>query len=304
MKNLNNNNGNNWLILLISFFLSLLLWFFWTMEEQTQTSITFKTKYINIPKDRIIVSKLPQKVEVQIEATGFYLLSQKMKNNGRELEIDLSSINSNNFILSLYNNIPKIDNGRILSTVPENIQIISEIKATKKVKIELSADIEYKKGYNLEEPITMEPEFVYVSGKQEYIKNIYSIKTEKIRLKNLDKEFKKTIKLEAPENVKISSKKVKLTIKPVVFTQTKLRVDINVRNIGENIVIIPSKAEVLIQSSFENSKKIEQSKIKLFVDIRDTLKNNNSNILTIYSEDSIKFNHKLKINPDYVIFVK
>jgi hypothetical protein len=81
-------------VAVFSFFLILSfgLWYINSLGKEMEADIKYPVKYINIPKDRLIDSLTPSRLNFSLKGPGYTILKLKMSGNKPPVQIDLSKV--------------------------------------------------------------------------------------------------------------------------------------------------------------------------------------------------------------------
>jgi hypothetical protein len=72
--------------------LSFGLWYINSLGKEMEADIKYVVKYINIPKDRIIDSETPSRLNFSLKGPGYTVLTLKVSGNKPPVIIDLSKV--------------------------------------------------------------------------------------------------------------------------------------------------------------------------------------------------------------------
>lgn len=271
---------------LICVVFSVFLWFLNKLSDTYKSTINFPVKYINLPENKIYTNILPAHISVDIEAKGYSLLQHRFNSKQDTLIIDYASehglLQGNNDVhfISLKNRKEEIRNqlkdaGNILSISPDTVFFNFAAKEIKKLKVKLNAQLSFKKQFQIKDSIIITPSYIEIYGPLENIKDLQEIETEEFVLSDIseDKEFNLALKIPTsiPVYYRFSHKEVNVKIPVERYTETSVKLaieSINVPN-GFDVVLIPDKAEVVMQVPFSKYKLVQQQEWKLQVDFEN-----------------------------------
>ena len=76
----------------VTFFICIIIstgfWFLISLSQNYTSLLKFPVNYLNLPKNKVISNHLPDNIEIELEASGFHLLSYKFKNIQKPISID------------------------------------------------------------------------------------------------------------------------------------------------------------------------------------------------------------------------
>jgi hypothetical protein len=76
--------------------LSAAFWFVRAMGEQYETIVDYPVRYINFPEDKVLIGKVPDKLQLKIRARGFAILKGKLNLHIIPLRFNVNSFSLNN----------------------------------------------------------------------------------------------------------------------------------------------------------------------------------------------------------------
>jgi hypothetical protein len=81
-------------IVVFAFFLllSFIFWYLNSLENDIETDIRFPVRYIGSPKDRMVVEKSPERLNLNIKGTGYSILKLRLSGNKSPVIIDISKV--------------------------------------------------------------------------------------------------------------------------------------------------------------------------------------------------------------------
>lgn len=73
--------------------LSFMFWYLNSLGKEVEAGIKYPYKYINIPKDREIISNSSGKIDLFLKGPGYSILKLKLSGNKPPVQIDISKVN-------------------------------------------------------------------------------------------------------------------------------------------------------------------------------------------------------------------
>ncbi len=293
----------NLLIFLFFLLLSTIFWLLNELSKNSSTSITCPVKYINLPKDKVLVKELPSRFELTIEAPGYTLLKYKLTNRLLPLIFDLNQYgftimgNSSNqkfFILT-----SRVRTGisrqlrsdvQILDISPDSIIFEFGEIVRKSVPVVPDLSIEYAKQFMLTGEITIDPDTIVVSGPNLIIDTLQKVYTHKESFSALNQSTTESISLEEIKNITYSTKKVTITIPVEQFTEAIVDIPVEKIHVPDSLILktFPGSVTLTCNVSLSNYEKISPHQFRAIVD---------------YEEIGEKLGNKLKVSivkaPEY-----
>ena len=88
-------NGKTF-VFLVCLALSSFLWFLNALEKHYTDHISVPVRYMNLPKNKNLVGKLPSKFELTVDAFGYTLLQHKLRLAFSPVFLDVNELTNNN----------------------------------------------------------------------------------------------------------------------------------------------------------------------------------------------------------------
>ncbi|MCX6255403.1 MAG: hypothetical protein NTV31_13115 [Bacteroidia bacterium] len=74
-------------------FLSFVFWYLNSLGKETEAGIRYPVKYINLPKERVIIEEPPVKLNLYLKGPGYSILKLKVSAKKTPVIIDISKVN-------------------------------------------------------------------------------------------------------------------------------------------------------------------------------------------------------------------
>lgn len=74
-------------------FLSFIFWYLNSLGKEIEADIRFPVKYINLPKERLIIQEPPVRLNLYLKGSGYSILKLKLSGNRAPVVIDISKVN-------------------------------------------------------------------------------------------------------------------------------------------------------------------------------------------------------------------
>lgn len=291
---------------------SVFFWFLITLSKQYTEKINFPLTYKNIPQDKLLQSVPATSLNVTVSGTGFKLLSAKFFKKEIVLESDLFvNKTSSLYFLLLKNqkiNIEKqlVKGIEIESFEKDSIFLNLGSLVSKKIPVIPSLDIHYKGGYNLSSPITVSPDSVFISGPEESLKTISSIRTEMISLVDVSTDFTKQINLLSYDsaNIRLDTSFVTVSGKIDSFTEGVLETSFSIINVPKEMKISPFPKIIQVYYTVKLSQfdQVNENSFKIICDF-EALEDGRFSFLipkVAFQQDFIK---SIRLVPDKIDFL-
>ncbi|WP_345232189.1 hypothetical protein [Olivibacter ginsenosidimutans] len=172
---------------------------------------------------------------MQVEGTGWQVLFSNLRLKPQGIQVDLSGLKTRDWVL-FSNQLGYINrhfsaNQRIVSISPDTLFFNFSKQDVKKVTVNLSKDINFRKQYDIVGDIKIEPKFVTVTGPLEDLVLIDGWATDTLRRIDVDQHIEARVAL-------LKSEKANINVHP-----TTVDVKIPVGEVTEKIIDVPIKAE-------------------------------------------------------------
>lgn len=284
--------------------LSTLFWLLNALSKTSTTNAIFNVNYVNQPKDKVVLNKLPQQLTIKIKGLGYDLISYKLRLRKSVVNVDLNKISgfdggirnktlsSTSFSNFISNQLG--DQIEVKNIYPDSIRFIFDKRVEKLVKIVPSTQLNFKKQYRLYGKIIVKPAVTKVVGPASILDTINSVYTEYLELSKLSETTTQSIgfKNEYHQNkLSFNPDKIILHIPVEKYTESSVMISINAINVPDSIELkaIPNEVELKFLIPLSKIVSLPKATFKAQID---------------YNQINDNFNHKLKIEltnyPDYI----
>ena len=235
------------LIYLFFLIISVVLWYLIALSKDYTTTINYPVTYENFPKGKVLVSDLPEKLNLQVKGFGFTILKHKIFSffytislpiNKFRLDIVRKDNQYDYFLLTRY---AKDWIGNQLGTEIQVIEIKPDtllFKFTdvidKKVAVKPLLNLEFGKQYLSFDNIKVQPDSIVVSGPEVMIDTLSYVYTKELKLKNLKDSVVKDLELMPLKKFIFQTEKVKVTVPVEKYTEKALNIPIEADNVPED----------------------------------------------------------------------
>lgn len=249
-----------------------------TKLSKTYTeTIPFHVTYKNVPEQYSISPKRDSFIYVKVKAYGFNLVSHNFFKH--KITVDFNKevkMYGKKYIWDTDKGTSKINSQlsssiEVLSIKPDSLTFPFEIMTVKTVPIKLNVDITYESGYDILDSLKFKPDSVKVIGAKNLVDKISRIKTQEIKLKDVNSSIDSRVELvldKAYETVKLSKKEIRVFGTVEKFTEGSFEVPVSIINLPAAIKInyFPKTVLVSYYVSLENYKNIKALDFKIVCD--------------------------------------
>lgn len=243
--------------------------------------ISFRVKYENVPEQYSILAKHDSIMNVKVKAFGFNLIAHNFFQHTLTVNFKKDVKKSGDmYVWETKKGLSDISSElgskiEILSIEPDSLTFPFEIMMVKTVPIILETEISYEPGYDIQDRLMMVPDSVKVIGPKNAIEKISRIKTEQLKIMDVNSSINKDVKLvlnKSFENVKLSRSNIKVSGKVEKFTEGTFEVPVNIINLPSDVKInyFPKTVQVAYYVSLENYKKIKALDFEIVCDYEET----------------------------------
>tara|TARA_R110000787_G_scaffold286385_1_gene404559 strand:+ start:34584 stop:35534 length:951 start_codon:yes stop_codon:yes gene_type:complete len=265
---------------LLFLFVTTFIWFISKFSREYTSNLEAEIHYINAPHGVIVSEKNYDLVTFDFTTSGFDFLYYKI--NKPIVTIDLQKYikeGASSFIISTseFKKIitSQLKNDIIVNYVSiEKMEILLDKLKTKKVKVSLSENIQFKNGFKSIGEYEISPDSIAISGPTQYLDTLTEIKTELLELTNVNENIATLVNLNISNDTSISysQERVKLVISVKEFTQKSLLVPVVVNNLPPDLSIklVPENVTIRFDVSMEDYNKITANDFMVMCDFDKT----------------------------------
>jgi YbbR domain-containing protein len=266
--------NREFLIFVVFLVVSVVFWFLQTFKETTTATLTYKLSITGVPNNVILTSTLPKEITATVSGRGFSILEFLSKNDRQTLEIDYSSIQQEDGLLTIDNQVWRKVFGsflsrslRLVSVNPSLVQIYYSTGSHKYVPVIYAGKAQVD-GQHVLCGIDINPMYVDIYAPENLFDTITAIYTERIDFKNLKDTTSVKMALVPPVGVKCIPDSVTTTIAVDLFTTKSLKLPIFCENIPQDKVLrtFPAKADITFRVSASIYSRITEDDFALVVD--------------------------------------
>jgi hypothetical protein len=253
--------NKRFLIFFFFLLLSILFWFLTALNKEYNSSISYPVRYFRFPEDKVLVNDIPDRLQLTVNASGFTLLSHKLKSRLTPIIFDVNSFSPNTFrndpssvyILSadakdeisrqLSNEI------EILDINPDSLIFRFAARTSRLVPVRPVLNFSFEQQFMQTGPHVLEPDSITISGPQVIIDSIYAVETEELILSGISESFNEELKVRPLSKVDFSPVEVWLQVPVEKFTEASLTLPIEVLNLPDSLVLrtFPGKVHISCQ---------------------------------------------------------
>ncbi len=286
-------------VFLVCLGLSSFLWFLNALEKHYTDHITIPVRYVNIPKDKDLIGKLPDKFEITVDAFGYTLLQHKLSLTFTPIFLDVNELTNNNLESRYMSKFTISTNGHkeefakqisseieIINIRPDTINFYVSNVIEKMVKVHPVVELDFDKEFILQKPPVANPDMVLVRGPEFILDTLKSICTKPVVLKKLSHDIEQMADLVFLPELRSEANEVKVQIGVEQYSEAKFELPLVIINQPDSLLIktFPSKIKVTCRVGLSQYNKLNNSSFRAMTD---------------YSLHSV-FNSKLPVDLDKI----
>ena len=268
-------------VFMVCLALASFMWFLNALDKRYTDHITIPIKYINLPANKDLTGRLPEKLDLTVDALGYSLLRLKFTSALSPLLLDVNELSNNlleNNYISKYSfstNGHKEEFAKqisneigIISIRPDSITFKVSRVIEKLVKIHPIIEVSFAREFTLQKPPTSTPSSILVKGPVDILDTLSEIYTTPLEVKNLSQSLTKDAILILPPEIKSELDKVSIAITVEQYTEAKFEIPVTILNQPNNMIIktFPSKVKVSCRIGISQYNKLSKGSFKAFTD--------------------------------------
>lgn len=250
-------------LFLVLLFLSASYWFFTSLSEVYPYKTFYTINYTNLPKNLYFQETPPNLIPVQIKATGFEIIRQKIFPESISFDLNLFKplgkhkkfVQPNKHDYSSYKQTKNKTFVRFLS---DSLFVYLGKLKTKKVPIVSKIKMHFKPGYKMRNSFQLEPDSLFIKGPEQFIDSIKAIQTIESSLNDIEKDIYLKIELALPKKginrTYYNTSEIILKAEVAKFTEGTLELAIQLPKSldGTQLELFPKTATIKYEVAFEN----------------------------------------------------
>ena len=268
-------------VFLVCLGLASFLWFLNALEKHYTDHISVPVRYINIPKDKDLIGKLPEKLEITVDAFGYTLLQHKLSLAFSPIFLDVNELTNNNLESRYMSKYTISTNGHkeelakqisneieIINIRPDTINFYVSNVIEKLVKVHPVVGLDFDKEFILQKPPVANPDMVLVRGPEFILDTLKCIYTKPVVLKKLSHDVVKAVDLVFLPELRSEVNEVNVQIGVEQYTEAKFELPLVILNQPDSLLIktFPSKIRVTCRVGLSQYNKLNNSSFRAITD--------------------------------------
>ncbi len=309
-KNNKNSKVKSFLLFLL---LATIFWVLTKFSREFTSTMHANINYENIPETAALAEDNIKDITFDLTANGFEILFYKFKKPTIEVQVgkyytnekESFTISKNDLLRLVASNFNR--NLAVKNLSVEQLEVRLDPIVLKKVRVVAMTDITFKNGFKPVDSIKVSPDSVTISGPSGSLKNIKTIATNLISLKDVEKNISETVKILKPNSEVVSVKPNKVEVKLAVaeFSQGQFTLPVEVINLPPDVEIklVPQAITISFDVSVNDFANISKENFRVVCDY--SKRNINENFMLPFLEKKPKSIINVMFEPkkiDFFIF--
>jgi len=297
--------------------LSTLFWLLNALSENYNATVTYPVHYTSLPKQKVLMADVPNRLRLNVNARGYTLLKYKLTAHRDPIifnvnAFELKKIEGNDkttyYILtrSAVDRIGKQLSAeiKIYDIMPDTLFFKFADRVVKKLPVKADLNIELQKQYMIKGNIYTNPDSITVTGPHIILDTIEYVKTKHQELTNVAFNTQRNLPLKNIDKVTFSKKRVTVNIPVEKFTEESIIVPLQKLNVPEDLElkVFPSAVKVSYNVGLSDYSLVNPDLFMLVVDYND-IEENLDNKLKINLTKSPPFVSAIKYHPKFVDYL-
>jgi len=274
-----------------------------SLSKQYKQTYSFPIEFINTPIDKKITNNKII-LNTTIEESGWDLIGKHIKK--RTIKIDLKKYNTSNniqftdlksFVSEQFKDL------NIISISPSKLILNIEKLVVKKIPVRLNFQTNFPDNFYFHKETKISPDSILISSDSTTLNFINFIETEEFKITEID-SFQANIKLQIPNDIKTTIKKVSAKFNIEEFAEKEFEVLIYIENKPKNkdLIFYPEKIKVKTLVPFSKYEKITASNFYISADFNNIDVSKDKTINLSIKEQPKNVKH-IQLEKDFIEFV-
>ncbi|MDR3338650.1 MAG: hypothetical protein LBT25_00900 [Candidatus Symbiothrix sp.] len=262
---------------------------FWTLQyfrQKFEFEVPVSVQYTEVPAGISLPVGIPRQITLNVQDKGTVWLQYLLNKNKLSITIALKTLQNkessyliDNATLSKLISDELPSSSQLKSFSPDRIEIHYLPLIKKVLPVTIDGVLSPSPGYMFSDSITIEPSQITVYGSKETVDTLFTVRTEKLDKRHIEKKISISAQLIPPLGVKLSTQQVKLTADIEEYTEKIFVLPVFCRNLPENRIVrfFPSSVEVYVQVGLSKYNQISESDFEISIDYNSLILNNATN---------------------------
>lgn len=308
-RKLNKTQRRKITIFLRCIIISFLAWLLIAISNKYTFTVRAGIEFVNIPEKRAFHSLQSDTVSIKVKMSGWDVLLSRLNPDTANIQVDLSSLNSRNFIV-FSNQIGFINrqfpsDKQVITVSPDTLYFDFSKQTQRKIPVRVPTALSFKKQYDIIGETRTNPSYVTITGPLDDVANIEYLETDSITGKNVHTDIRTIANINKKQrtNITIYPTFTEVVIPVGEVTEKLIEVPIKIENANRytSVRIVPTKAVLTAMISLKDYAKFSARDFEAVVDMEGWEKNNTKSLPVIVTKvpDFVKI---IKIEPQNIDF--
>ncbi len=268
------------------------LWLALQFSKNHSQEVTFKIQYSEIEAEKIVKPNSDNNLKMILEGNGFQLVKYSLLKKTINLDSRKAKVDTENHTFftgkSMINSIKTALNydGEISYVFKDSLHIYYDVYKEKEIPLQLVTNVKYAPGYTSIKGLETLDKTIKVIGPKSIVDTLSFIKTETLKLSDIQKNYKGNIRIEKKESLsdlKFPKEKIIVSLKVDKLTEGEFKIPITILNTPENakVQLFPKQVNVVFIALINDLPKLKASDFKVSVDISNALDSSNKLLLNL-----------------------
>jgi len=288
-KNNKNSKVKRFLFFLL---VATLFWVLTKFSREFTATMQAKINYENLPKTAALSEKNIHNITFDLTANGFEILFYKFKNLTIDVPVasyytkekESFAISKSELLRMVASNFNR--NLIVKNLSVEQLNVLLDPIILKKVRVIAKSDIIFKNGFKAVDSIKTFPDSVTISGPSGSLKEINTITTDLLSLKDVEKDISEMVLIPKPSNevISVDPNKVEVKLAVAEFSQGKFTLPVEIINLPPDVEIklVPQAVTISFDVSVADFAKISKENFRVVCDY--SKRNENENFMLPFLE--------------------
>lgn len=274
--------------------------------------------YTNMPNNKILANKLPEKLELTIKAHGFHILKHKIAYLFYPLEFNVKEMTDNRmkiskrtnfmypsrqFLTELSNQLSNENEMEILKIKPDTLFFKFDKMGQKWVKVKPMVTVDLEKQFQISGEITTSPDSILANGPQSVLDTLNEITTNLKRFNSVANPVKESVSLPKINEVFLDTSNVTVNIPVEEYTEEQLSIPVKLKDQPSDVIVklFPEKVKLTFQVGLSRFHDIDPEDFKLSVSYKDIQEGKQR--LKVNVELFPSYLYDLKVTPEEIEYL-
>ena len=290
--------------------LAIVAWVMVTLSRNYTYTIRRTLAFKNAPQRRAFHSLQPDTINVVVKGSGWQMLFAKMDNGSKPINIDLHTLDRENFVV-LNTQLKAINHSHevgheVVDFDPDTLYFDFSNRSIKRVPVKLVSKLVYEQQYARSGNVVIKPAYVTITGPSSIISNIHFWKTDSLKAYNLDETINTRVALKGVTegNISIYPRSVQVIVPVNEYTEKTVDVPVKLVNNSDyyNVKVFPQKVKVTFTTSLDRYNEVTEEYFEAQADL-NMWKNYSYKMLPVKITKLPDYCKIVKIEPQYIDFI-